>query len=195
MYGIAQEFGSGPGGPMISGKWINRKTGSILNVRDSIITGDEMVIMTDQGQLSMEEFSKNYIQASEDIYDNNGHKIGTQKVESNEFIEEAAEPAKQNEHPAMFSEIPKNTQNSQSIQQNTKNPKNEKEKLIKAIFDKTPEPVIDITIDWTTFPANELNMLMNYFDVSKKDIAEYLSKSIDANKIIKSITELLDDRL
>ena len=31
---------------MISGKWINRQTGDIVNVRDSIIDGDNMILYT-----------------------------------------------------------------------------------------------------------------------------------------------------
>jgi len=64
----------------ISGKWFNKTTGKIINVRDSIIDGDNMIIVTDVGNMNMNEFSDNYIQMSDDIYDEAGHKIDNEKV-------------------------------------------------------------------------------------------------------------------
>lgn len=61
----------------ISGIWVNKYTGQQITVRDAIIDGDSMTVITDQGQIDMMEFSNNYIQMSDDVYDKDGHKIGT----------------------------------------------------------------------------------------------------------------------
>ena len=51
----------------IQGDWINKNTGQKIHVKNSVIDGDQMIIITNLGQLSMDEFSRNYIQVSDDI--------------------------------------------------------------------------------------------------------------------------------
>ena len=59
----------------ISGAWMNKYTGDIVRVHNNIIDGDQMILITDKGQINMNEFSDNYIQASEDIYNDQGQII------------------------------------------------------------------------------------------------------------------------
>ena len=191
-----QEFGTGPGGPMISGQWINKQNGSSIYVRDSIINGDEMIIITDRGQMSMDDFSRNYIQASDEVYDEKGHVVGHSEMNPNDIVESNDKPSvntvEQVETPKQSLTTPLKSSAKQK-QDNSK--ETEKERLIKTIFDKSTTPTLTVNIDWTDFPKNELNMLINYFEVSKEDISKYLSKSIDPNQIVGSIVEFLDSKL
>ena len=66
----------------IQGEWMNKNTGQKIQVRNSIIDGDQMIIITNMGQISMEEFSRNYIQASDEVYDDEGNVIATEKMAS-----------------------------------------------------------------------------------------------------------------
>ena len=69
----------GGGGPMITGQWINQRTGERVTVRDSYMDGENMfVILTNGRQLTMEEF-QDYVQMSDDVYDEKGNKIGNEK--------------------------------------------------------------------------------------------------------------------
>ena len=70
----------------ISGKWINKMTGDVIQVVNNVIDGDDMILVTDKGTISMGEFSNNYIQASEDIYDENGKKIGTEEIDTSQIM-------------------------------------------------------------------------------------------------------------
>ena len=45
---------------MISGKWMNKMTGDTVIVKNSVMDGEEMVIMTNKGVLNMSEFSMNF---------------------------------------------------------------------------------------------------------------------------------------
>ena len=51
------DFGSGPTGAMISGKWVNKLTGQVINVRDSFMDGDNLIIMSDKGQINGTDFT------------------------------------------------------------------------------------------------------------------------------------------
>ena len=70
----------------ISGIWMNKRTGQKVNVRQSIQDGDNMIIITDKGQISMEVFSRDYIQASDEIYDESGKVIDNQPMEMDEDL-------------------------------------------------------------------------------------------------------------
>lgn len=64
-------------GPDIKGRWINKKTGEEVIVRDTIMSDDTMSVMLSDGRMiSMNEFSSLYYQVSDDLYDSNGNVIG-----------------------------------------------------------------------------------------------------------------------
>lgn len=218
MYnGGMQDFGSGPGGPMIQGRWINRMNGNIVNVRDSIINGDDMIVITDRGQISMEEFSRNYVQASTDIYDEHGNVIGKEDINPADIAMMSRQKVNNNKinyHPKKESK-PETTQDildedmeqfintsddllHTPLQQNTannqKSKESEKTKLIKTIFEKSTQPEINLDIEWAAFPKNELEMLMNYFNVTQDEIAEYISNSIQKDAIIEAVNRFLTSK-
>lgn len=58
------------------GEFMDTRNGEKIIVRDNLIDNDQMILMTSKGQIPLEEFSKYYIQVSNDIYDENGKKIG-----------------------------------------------------------------------------------------------------------------------
>ena len=68
----------GGGGPIISGQWINQRTGEQVTVRDSYMDGENMFVVLTNGQtLNMDEF-QDYIQMSDDVYDEHGNKLTSQ---------------------------------------------------------------------------------------------------------------------
>lgn len=208
--GGIQDFGTGPGGPMISGKWINRLTGNIINVRDSIINGDEMVLITDKGQVSMDDFSRNYVQASTDIYDDKGNIIGQEEIDPNDIVMSSKQinnPKLKNAQ-QLGGDIQEDDMSQIMSVNNTEvnalttpvvpvqtpkaqEPQSEKVKLIKTIFDKCSQPEINLDIEWAAFPKNELEMLMNYFGVTQEEIAEYISNSIEKSTIVEAVNKFL----
>lgn len=188
----AQNFGTGPqGAGMISGKWINKKTGSTVHVRDAVLEGDEMIVMTDIGNISGQDFSANYIQMSDEEYDMKGN-----IVDSKQTTQRPSKPQTPQPQIKMFDDdivpspiTPKkvSTQNSQE---------SDSIKLIKKLFSKTEtKPEISIDIKWADFPANELNMLMNVFDVSKEDIAQYMMTYLDDEELKLSIGKFIEKML
>lgn len=72
----------------------------------------------------------------------------------------------------------------------------ESTKLIKKLFSKTEtKPEISIDIKWADFPKSELNMLMNVFDVSKEEIADYMRTYLDDEEIKISIGKFIKKML
>lgn len=65
------------GAPDMKGVWTNRRTGQTVMVRDVVIMDESMSVMfSDGSMMDMNEFSRDYIQMSDEIYDANGNVIG-----------------------------------------------------------------------------------------------------------------------
>lgn len=198
-----QDFGAGPGGSgMISGKWINKQTGASVFVRDAIMQGDEMIVITDRGQLTGEDFSRNYIQMSDEEYDMKGNVVSTGSQTTSKPSKQAASkpqpmPVQPIEQPRMFDieDDPLMTVAHQPQNQKIEL-ESESEKLIKKLFSKiNSKPEISIDIKWADFPKQELSMLMNMFDVTKEDIASHLRTYLDNEAVDASIGRFLDKML
>ena len=51
------------------GKYIHKSTGNVIHVRDCFQDGDSLVIMSDQGQLDMKQFSEYFqVEEGEEMY-------------------------------------------------------------------------------------------------------------------------------
>jgi len=193
------DFGAGPGSQklasgrmisdgsdMISGKWINRQTGDIINVRSSV-TDDSgnMILITDKGQLNMNEFSRLYVQASDEMYDLDGNVVDSKPVEADEIS------FANNDTPLVADSIlmPNGMDNTATQLKNFD--------LIDKIFKKTEsKPSADLKINWADFPKKELSMLVNYFDVSSEEIATYIGKYLINEDLLKdALLEFLDNNL
>lgn len=173
----------------LSGKWINKRTGTVVNVINSVMDGEDMIIISDKGQISMSEFSQDYIQTSDEIYDESGQVIGKEPVNMDDFkqIKEWEESINSNINNS-------NTNNSQNIQQDNLNSNLQ---IIKKVFDKlTSYPTIKIDIEWDDFPKAQINTLVDYLDVSIDDISTYIVNNYaDINSISKEMTNIIKSKL
>ena len=199
MYNNMQSFGSGPqGSGMISGRWMNKKTGSYVNVRDAIMQGDDMIVLTDKGQINGPDFSANYIQMSEEEYDMKGNVIQGSSKETNPASQPKPKQTKPSSQVRMFDDEVNTTIQKPVKQKQVSNINQETEsiKLIKKLFSKIEsKPEVTIDIKWAEFPANELNMLMNVFDVTKEDIADYMRTYLDDKEIKISLGKFIEKML
>lgn len=177
----------------ITGTWINRLTGEKITVRNTIIDGDDMIIIGSDGrQLKMSEF-QNYIQMSDEK--NSGHDdtaaLGNIRGIENErrVIVGSREPYQQN----VFSNVPNNPFDFDSKIESKQQLSNkieklsESEKLLNKLFEKIELDIdVKVDLDCTNFPSKELNMLQTIYDVSIEDISDYLIKNVINEEIFKS---------
>ena len=173
---------------MISGKWMNKMTGDTIIVKNSVMDGEEMVIMTNKGVLNMSEFSMNYIQVSDEVYDEHGNVVGNEALNIEQI------PQQTQNTPALdYSTLTKGlTQQDihniqQQVQPVTVAPvEDEDTMLIRRILKKVSPPEVKSTIEWTTYPTKQLEML-EMLGVEPNKIVEYFVNQINAETIRKSI--------
>ena len=185
------------GGDMISGKWINKNDGSIISIRNTVMDGDNIILITDKGELDMNSFSKNYIQVSDETYDNNGNVVSTNdKFDISEITPNYNETGVNTFDNETFNKLTKGIANTHhqnansSIHIETTNT-SDNFKLIDKVFSKVKhEPSINIDISWIDFPNDKVQMLMDTFDVDKNEISEYIyNKYLNKDIIIKSLSK------
>lgn len=173
--------GSGMG---LTGKWMNKRTGKAVNIRQTIQDGDNMIIISDQGQIPMEVFSRDYVQVSDDIYDDSGKIVGHEEATNSDIgaIEE---------YEKMYGVDPLVPQATSTVA-----PINN-EQIIKKVFDKLSSyPQIDVNIKWDNFPEAQINTLVEFLDVNIDDISAYIIKNyVNAEALALEITEVLKNKL
>lgn len=173
--------GSGMG---LTGKWMNKRTGKAVNIRQTIQDGDNMIIISDQGQIPMEVFSRDYVQVSDDIYDDSGKVVGHEEATNSDIgaIEE---------YEKMYGVDPLVPQATSTVA-----PINN-EQIIKKVFDKLSSyPQIDVNIKWDNFPEAQINTLVEFLDVSIDDISAYIIKNyVNAEALALEINEVLKNKL
>lgn len=172
----------------ISGRWLNKRNGQMINIRNSVMDGDNMIIITDKGQISMTEFSRDYIQASDDIYDETGKVIGHEEVKHEDYAE--------NPDWLQIQETI-NTPRMHNVNQPAKPVINTNDQIIKKVFDKlTAYPKINVDIKWDDFPEAQMQTLVNFLDISIDDISKYIIKNyVNVEALALEITEILKSKL
>ena len=173
---------------MISGKWMNKMTGDTVVVKNSVMDGEEMVIMTNKGVLNMSEFSMNYIQVSDEVYDEHGNVVGNGALNIEQI------PQQTQNTPALdYSTLTRGLtqQDIHNIQQQVQTVtvapvEDEDTMLIRRILKKVSPPEVKSTIEWTTYPTKQLEML-EMLGVEPNKIVEYFVNQINAETIRKSI--------
>lgn len=162
----------------ISGAWMNKYTGDIVHVHNNIIDGDQMILITDKGQMTMDEFSANYIQASEDIYNEQGQVIDHAPVTVGEI--KISQPS--------ILDMPIGTPSSNYTQvikeNNTEKTKQKEEpesfKILDKFFNKidNKENLITVDIDFNILPKEKLETIVDFMDISVEELSQYIAKKI-----------------
>lgn len=200
---MTYNFNNGPSDAMsISGKWTNIHNGQEIFVRDSFIDGDNMIVRTIDGNIiPMTEFSNNYVQ-SEEVDEATARSVIQQPVAPQSYgnikPDFGEKVILKNDDTKSSNIKPNNLDQASQHVENHKEDKFEdklfrKKTMIGKIFEKiSTKPNIKLTFDWTEYPEKEMSMLMEYFDVSNDDIANYIYKTYFNENIIKeSILKLI----
>lgn len=204
---MTYNFNNGPSDAMsISGKWTNIHNGQEIFVRDSFIDGDNMIVRTIDGNIiPMTEFSNNYVQ-SEEVDEATARSVIQQPVAPQSYgdikpdfgekvILKNDDTKSNNIKPSNLDQASQHVENHKEdkVEDKLEDKLFRKKTMIGKIFEKiSTKPNINLTFDWTEYPEKEMSMLMEYFDVSNDDIANYIYKTYFNENIIKeSILKLI----
>ena len=197
----------------ITGTWINRLTGDKCVVRNTIIDGDDMIIICADGrQLKMSEF-QDYIQMSDEKSNGTDDTLSLGDIRgieterrvivgaSNNYNAHHNDPYIINDEQPMTNiyDSPKSNRELVGESNNRKGSEkmNESEKMLSKLFDKIDLDVdLKINLNCSNFPVKELNMLQTIYDVTVDDISNYIIKNVLNVDVFKSsIAEYVNEQL
>lgn len=178
-------------GEDFTGKWLDRRSGKEIFVRDVIMDGDTMCIMSSIGQIDPNVFQQYYVKVSEEEYSASNIKP---KVSGQQLLNEINKGLDESERittvthtnnitldtPIGNNGKPVTTQATQNKKETIKQTKQSinNETLIKKVFDKhTTEPLVDFNVNLDDWPIEQLKMLINVLDVSVDEISTYIIKN------------------
>ena len=162
----------------LSGAWMNKYTGDIVRVHNNIIDGDQMILITDKGQITMNEFSDNYIQASEDIYNDKGQIIDHAPVAIDEI--KISQPSILDIPIGMTTSNYTQVIKENNTEKNKQTEEPESFKILDKFFNKidNKENLITIDIDFNILPKEKLETIVDYMDISVEELSQYIAKKI-----------------
>lgn len=167
-------------GPSIEGKWYNKRTGQTVVVRDMMMSDDGMQIFTTDNQLiDGDEFSRDYIQCDDTVYDSHGNATGsTEPIDYDSmFAGMYTEPKQIPTEHGYINSVP-------TIEPPVVNKKFD---TLDSLFSKLEKlPDVNCSISWKKIPKSEIKMLKTYFDITDDDIAEYVYTKYCTPETIKA---------
>ena len=181
-------------GPSIEGKWYNKRTGKTITVKDMMMSDEGMQIFTTDNQLiDGDEFSRDYIQCDDTVYDTNGNATGASESVDYEsmFGGIDTDPSVFNNNTSLYDD-PAPTIESAVV--------NKKFDTLDSLFSKLEKlPEVSCSISWKKIPRSELKMLKTYFDITDEDIADFVYTKYCTPETIKTsikdaITKLIAEK-
>lgn len=194
---------TGLGGDQISGKWVNPRTGQEVWAQRLIDDGNGALIVTDKGIITMTDFSE-FVQM--------GEETGASIAPAQPMINDNSN-LMSNEDKAMISGVNMNKPKPQQPQFSLDEPltaqinhidtsnsyvnttvktESANYKMIDKLFTKFDKLDIKVDIDWGDFPKNQIESLVDIFDVPRKEIAEYIIKKyFNSESLAEKIEEMI----
>lgn len=176
------------GGPMITGRWTNVRTGDEVVVRDSFMDGDDMVIFTTDGrQFTLDQF-QDFVQMSDEEYDEHGNVLSSSSSTPNKPVTPKNDTPKL-DAATIFAGMDEDK--GPFIKTASSEPVTAAFDIVDGIIDKPVEPTntnrggldaaskviskascpkFKIALEWPDFPIKELNMCKEFFDTTNDDI-------------------------
>ena len=193
--GFCMDMPGGPGAPEIKGTWISKKTGAEVQVRDCIIAENGMSVMLSDGRMiDMNEFSTEFYQISDDIYDSNGNIIG--KADGNHpvpvppYNPGPGECQPPHHHPLPPPPPKPRPECPVDVEKKHMN-------MVTDVFSKVnpvPEITCGSTLTINNAPLSQLQMLIDIFGVHIEDIAIYLYQNYyTPEKVISYLKKVLTE--
>lgn len=195
--------GFGPDGDF-KGKWISKRTGETIYVRDNIIGDSGMQVMLSDGRLmSLNDFGNEFIRMSDEVYDQNGKIIDQCPVDEAQKIvppycphPEKPMPPKPGcncHHHDSIPPVPPAQEFPEKPEDNPVFREGGHMYMVDSVFKKTaPKLTPVLTVTTENFPKEQLQMLIDIFGVHTEDIATYIYKNyFSPSKILGVIQDWL----
>lgn len=185
-------------GPMMSGTWVNPKTGHKFTVQDCFFQDGNFMVQTTTGQMLDYNTIQHYVQAA-----GNGsvpiqkqqpvHKKQNPKPQPQEVPEDIMNQILPEDMEAIgLGNINKPARNNLQPVNTTMPPTVDPDiAMIERVLKNHAAPKADISIDWQPVPIKQMQTLVEILGVDSRKIADYYVNKIDTAQIISDVKEAI----
>ena len=179
----------------VTGKWINKYTNKVINVINSVIDGDQMILLTDNNEtISMSEFD-NYVQCVDDDQPNVSAHVSP--VSSTSSVSQPVGGSYQDylmeddDISAVVSSKPVQRSKTQKTTNREEPQASKQNVIIEKFFKKIPNINELLVIDFNTdvLPLDDLETIIEYMDLTVDDISNYIINHVMDKKYISEIVK------
>lgn len=180
----------GAEGPMMTGTWVNPKTGHKFTVRDCFFQDNQFMVQTTDGQLLDYNTIQHYVQS----VNKPGESISTPKTTTSDIPAEVsallAEPTSSIPTDVLPDEMTLikglGNINDRTPSQPAPSPESADQIMIERVLRKFPKPQIEASILWET-PERQIDTLVNVLGIESSDIADYYINTLNATAIMEVV--------
>lgn len=196
-------------GPMMSGMWVNPKTGDSFTVKDSFFQDNQYMVQTTDGRLIGYNQLSQYIQTDSK---------GLEAIKSQAKSKSSADKPVDEVPPEILSMVDQSNgtatrddsysvlpddmdliygakSNRGSVQATNSAPttvshqQSEEDIILTRTLRKTTGPACSIDIEWNQYPEKKIDMLTELMDIDIENIVDYYVKQIDINELKDAYTK------
>lgn len=174
----------GTQGPLMTGYWVNPRTGDGFTVKDSFFEDGQYVVTTMDGRKLSYDMIQNYVQSDKpiDIPKPQQKKQELPTEVLNELADDSTEMLPDEMSMIKGGNLGNLYTQPQQIEQTSGN-----ELIINKALSKYPQPTILTNVKWKEFPKREMEMLIDIMDIDKSEIVKWYIDKMDINKVAESI--------
>lgn len=180
----------GAEGPMMTGTWVNPKTGHKFTVRDCFFQDNQFMVQTTDGQLLDYNTIQHYVQC----VNKPGESISTPKTTASDIPAEVSALLAEPTSPIPTDVLPDEMTlikglgniNDRTPSQPTHSPESTDQIMIERVLRKFPKPQIEASILWET-PERQIDTLVNVLGIESSDIADYYINTLNATAIMEVV--------
>lgn len=180
----------GAEGPMMTGTWVNPKTGHKFTVRDCFFQDNQFMVQTTDGQLLDYNTIQHYVQS----VNKPGESISTPKTTASDIPAEVSALLAEPTSPIPTDVLPDEMTlikglgniNDRTPSQPTPSPESTDQIMIERVLRKFPKPQIEASILWET-PERQIDTLVNVLGIESSDIADYYINTLNATAIMEVV--------
>ena len=144
------------------------------------------------------DFSRDYIQCDDTVYDNNGNSTGTtESIDYESMFGSISSDSQPFDNTPIYNDNKTTVVEQPPVETLLVNKKFD---TLDSLFSKLEKlPDVNCSISWKKIPKSELKMLKTYFDITDEDIAEYVYTKYCTPETIKTsikdaITKLIVEK-
>ena len=196
----------GMDGPMITGWWVNPKTGDKFNAVDTFFEDNNLLVKSSDGRILNYNQLQNYIQTDkpddivQQVKSSQNKSVVRDEIPTN-ILSELEQPGEENKENLIIPDDDIWGNPKQSIDISIPASKllsgarletgiKDFDIIDRALTDK-PKPFIEGQVNWKGYPETEIRMICDIMKVSPESIIDYYINQISIDDIANSIKESL----